>query len=96
MDAQKFLNDRTDRAIRTLMRGFLETMEDLQSEHDINFAKLRKHLPEQESLIDMADYLDDDRFGHYRKKILDLGNGVLREHQSELENFRVEFKFRQG
>jgi len=93
MNAQDFLYDRSDKAIRSLFRRFLELLEDVKREHQINFEKLRDHLPEEEALIDMADYLDDDRFAAYRKKVLDLGNGTLREHQTELENVTVHFKF---
>lgn len=95
MDAQDFLADRSDRALRTLFKGFLIILEDIHREHHINFEKLREAFPEDEDLIDMADYFDDERFSIYRKKVLDLGNEMLREYQSELENFEVKFIFKQ-
>ena len=95
MDAQNILEDRTGKAIRTLFKGFLGILEDVQREHDINFDKLRESFPDEESLINMADYLDEDRFSAYRKKVLDLGNSILREHQAEMENFTIEFRFKE-
>lgn len=95
MDAQDFLAERSDRALRTLFKGFLKILEDVRREHEINFDKLRGSLPDDVDLIDMADYFDDERFQAYRKKVLDLGNEMLREYQSELENFKVTFVFKQ-
>ena len=95
MNAQDFLNQKSDKALRSIFRGFLIILEDIQREHDINFDKLRESLPEHEALINMADYMDEDRFNAYRKKVLDLGNDVLRDYQSELENFKVSFIFKQ-
>lgn len=70
-------------------------LEDLQSRHEINFAKLYDNLPqEHHGIIEMADYFDEDYFTSYRKKILDLGNSVLRDYNSEVENLTVEFKFK--
>jgi len=94
MDAQNFLADKSDRALRSLFKGFLIILEDIHREHNINFEKLRNALPEDEDLIDMADYFDDERFSSYRKKVLDLGNEILRDYQSELENFQVSFIFK--
>ena len=95
MDAQNFLAEKSDRALRALFRGFLIILEDINREHSINFGKLRDSLPEDIDLIDMADYFDEERFAAYRKKVLDLGNGILRDYQTELENFEVKFIFKQ-
>jgi hypothetical protein len=43
----------------------------------------------------MADYFDEEHFHNYRKKVLDIGNSVLRDYNSELETLNVEFRFRQ-
>jgi len=77
-----------------MFKGFLNILEDLQREHQINFDKLYEALPEEDhNLIGMADYFDEERFAAYRKKVLDMGNETLREYQNELENFRITFKF---
>jgi hypothetical protein len=95
MKAQDFLNDRSDYYIRFLFKSFLNILEDLQSNHEVNFAKLYDSLPEEyHDLINMADYFDGDYFINYRKKVLDLGNSVLRDYHSEVENLTVEFKFK--
>jgi hypothetical protein len=68
----------------------------MQKVHEINFEKLYDGLPEEShSLIEMADYFDEKHYEMYRKKILDIGNTVLRDYNSELENLTVEFRFKQ-
>lgn len=95
MKARDFLNDRSDHHIKFLFKSFLGILEDLQNHHEVNFDKLRDNLPsEYENYIDMADYFDENRYQHYRKKVLDIGNSVLRDYNSELENLTVEFKFK--
>ena len=96
MIAKEFLNERSDHHIRFLFKSFLGILEDLKNHHDINFSKLRDSIPqEHQALIDMADYFDKDHFHNYRKKVLDIGNSVLRDYNSELETLHVEFRFRQ-
>jgi len=95
MKAQDFLNDRSDHHVKFLFKSFLLTLEDLKKTHEINFNKLYDELPEEyHSLINMANYFDEDYYQNYRKKILDIGNSVLRDYNSELENLVVEFKFK--
>ena len=95
MIAKEFLDERSDHHIRFLFKSFLEVLEDLKSHHDINFNKLYDSLPDDyEELINMSDYFDEEYFSKYRKKVLDLGNSVLRDYNSELENLVVEFKFK--
>jgi hypothetical protein len=74
----------------------LGVLEDLKSHHDINFNKLYDSLPDDyEELINMSDYFDEEYFSKYRKKVLDLGNSVLRDYNSELDTLHVEFRFKQ-
>ena len=95
MKAQDFLNDRSDHHVKFLFKSFLLMLEDLKKTHEINFNKLYEELPdEQQGIINMADYFDEDYYQNYRKKILDIGNSVLRDYNSELENLVVEFKFK--
>jgi uncharacterized protein YdaT len=51
-------------------------------------------MPEKQSLIKQADYFDENYYQIYRKKILDIGNSVLRDYYNELDNLVVEFKFK--
>ena len=95
MIAREFLNDRSDHHIRFLFKYFLQTLEEMQSIHEINFAKLYDNLPEEiQPIIEMADYFDEEHYELYRKKILDIGNSVLRDYNSELDNLTVEFRFK--
>ena len=95
MKAQDFLNDRSDHHVKFLFKSYLLMLEDLKKTHEINFNKLYDELPEEHhSLINMADYFDEDYYQNYRKKVLDIGNSVLRDYNSELENLVVEFKFK--
>ena len=96
MIAKEFLNERSDHHIRFLFKSFLGILEDLKNNHDINFSKLRDSIPqEHQDLIDMADYFDEEHFYNYRKKVLDIGNSVLRDYNSELDTLHVEFRFKQ-
>lgn len=74
----------------------MRTLEEMQKVHEINFEKLYDNLPNDcHGLIEMADYFDEDHYEVYRKKILDIGNSVLRDYNNELENLTVEFRFKQ-
>ena len=96
MIAKEFLYDRSDHHIRYLFKSFLLSIEEMQKIHKINFEKLYEHIPEEHhSVINMADYFDEKHYDLYRKKILDIGNSVLRDYNSELENLTVEFRFKQ-
>ena len=96
MIAKEFLNERSDHHIRFLFKSFLGILEDLKNNHDINFSKIRDSVPQEyQDLIDMADYFDEDYFYNYRKKVLDIGNSVLRDYNSELDTLHVEFRFKQ-
>lgn len=94
MQASDFLADTCSRNTTTLFKGFLHLVEDLKSEHDSNFKKLKEALPEEyHSLINQADYFDDPKMQHLRKRILDVGNESLRNILYEVENFTITFDF---
>lgn len=93
MEAKEFLTDKVNKSTKGLFKGFLVLMEDLYTEHQIHFKKLKKELPEHQPLIDQADYFDQDKLQYFRKKILDIGNESIRESNSNLEKFTINFKF---
>ena len=69
-------------------------IEDLQNDHSLHFAKLKKALPDKyENVIDQANYFDEDKLQYLRKKILDMGNESIRESENNLEEFTISFKF---
>jgi hypothetical protein len=69
-------------------------LEDLKTEHEIHFCKLRKNLPQHKELIEQADYFDDQKMQYLRKKILDTGNENIRTNDDDLEKFTIHFEFK--
>jgi hypothetical protein len=94
MEAKDFLSDRFNGSTKSLFKSFLVLMEDLYTENQISFHKLKKHLPEHSSIIDQANYFDEDKMQYLRKKILDMGNESIRDSQNDLEKFTVKFNFK--
>jgi len=94
MKAQDFLTDRAGHHIRYLFKSNLAMLEDLKKIHEVEFKKLRKSLPHKQDLIEQADYFTEEYYQIYRKKVLDIGNSVLRDYYSELDTLTVEFKFK--
>ena len=71
-------------------------LEDLQKEHQIQFNKLRKNLPKDTlPILEQADYFDEEKLQHLRKRTLDIGNETIRNIEGELENFTITFEFNQ-
>jgi len=94
MEAKDFLSDRFNGSTKTLFKSFLVLLEDLHTENQISFHKLKKHLPEHVDLIDQANYFDQEKMQYLRKKILDLGNESIRSSENDLEKFNVKFNFK--
>jgi hypothetical protein len=94
MEAKDFLCDRFNGSTKSLFKNFLVLVEDLYTENQINFHKLKKHLPEHSDIIDQANYFDEDKMQYLRKKILDMGNESIRGSNNDLEKFIVEFNFK--
>lgn len=67
-----------ERLLRNQAKYFLTLLEDLQFNHKENFTKLKNSFPEDCDIIDLADYFDDPKFSHLRKRILDHLNDSLR------------------
>lgn len=93
MEAKKILSDRVNGSTKSLFKSFLVIIEDLHAENQIAFNKLKKHIPEHSSIIDQANYLDEDKMQYLRKKILDIGNESIRGSNSDLEKFTIKFNF---
>jgi len=91
---KEILQERYEKHIKNLFKCFLYLLEDLNEEHTIHFAKLKRTLPDKyHSLIDQANYFDESKMKYLRKKVLDLGNDSLRNQNEDLEKFTVHFKF---
>ena len=93
MEAKDFLSDRFNDSTKHLFKSFLVLIEDLHAENEINFNKLKKHLPEHKDLIDQANYFDHNKMHYLRKKILDMGNESIRGSNNDLEKFSIKFNF---
>lgn len=67
-------------------------LEDIKHEHDRQFAMLLDSAPDSfKAVVKQANYLDDQKTAHFRKRILDIGNESLRKLACELTQVRVEF-----
>lgn len=67
-----------ERYLRAQAKAFLFIIEDLQKDHKIQFDKLYNSFPEDYDIIDLANYFDNEKFMHLRKRILDNLNDYLR------------------
>ena len=72
--------------ITWLFKRFLNLLENIKNEHDINYSKLYKAIPEQKDLLEMADYLDQRKLSNLRKQILDIGNDSIRNLEQDIKN----------
>lgn len=93
MDAKDFLCERFNGTTKSLFKNFLVLIEDLHSENQIAFSKLKRNLPDHEKIIDQANYLDEDKMQYLRKKILDMGNESIRGASKDLSKFNIKFNF---
>ena len=94
MKPEDFLDDQYRNSVKTLFKGFINILEDLQEDHIRNFNKLYKAF-DDDDLVAMADYFDDEKFQWLRKKVLDLGNNCIREIEVGVDKIDIQFKFKQ-
>ncbi len=88
----ELLEFQVNRNIINLYKSFLIMMEDMHQQHHSSFTKLKIAMPENAHLIDQADYWDEERMDHLRKRILDSGNHSLRELVGQIEQFNLTTK----
>jgi hypothetical protein len=89
---KELLEFQVNRNIINLYKTFLIVLEDMHDQHAIEFKKLKNALPENEELINQADYWTEDRMEFLRKKVLDQGNDAKREIIGQLEKFNLTIK----
>jgi hypothetical protein len=85
----ELLEFQINRNVINLYKSFLVMMEDMHYQHTTHFEKLKNALPEEETLLEQANYWDEDTMDFLRKKILDNGNNALREIVGQLEQLQV-------
>lgn len=72
--------------ITYLFKNFLTLLEDIKFDHDSTYDKFSKIVgDDKKEALEMANFLDQQKFQHYRKKILDFGNGSIRGLEKDLE-----------
>ena len=88
MQDKEILQDRSEKHVKNLFKGFLFVLEDLHEEHQIHFDKLKRSIPEEfHPLIDQSNYFDRRKMQHLRKRVLDMGNDSMRGQNEDLEKF---------
>lgn len=71
-----------------MFKSFLILLEDLRYDHDESIKRLKHALPkEYEELVNLSDYFSEDSFQRKRKRILDFGNQIIKNHQQDVEQF---------
>ena len=95
MNAKKILNDSSYKEISSLFKTMLMLVEDMKKDHDFHYQKLYDHLPEKyHPIIETANHFTPDKLAWIRKRILDHGNESVRNMEKEIENYKVNFKFK--
>ncbi len=86
-DQDEVIRFQLQRIFAVLGRGILTLFEDLKNQHNNNFDKLKDNLPpECGAVVDMSDYFDDNTYGYFRKKVLDITNSAKRDLQETLKD----------
>lgn len=81
------------RNVTLLFKQQLEMLEDIADEHDNAMRKLAEKLPQQYAdYIELADYLNEQKFEMLRKRILGKGNDCIRAIEESLKDFEVKVK----
>lgn len=92
-EEQKILHFQLTRLISVLFKNYIFLAEDLREQHAQMLEKIDLLLPESErDKLDLVDYFDEAKYQHIRKRILDLGNGAMRECDVILGQYEISFK----
>lgn len=95
MDAKESLSKKSNKSISFLFKQYLSLVEDLKFEHDQFLKKIKQEIPsEYHNVIDNADTFDDEKMSRTRKKVLDIGNETIRSLDNELNDFTINFVFK--
>jgi hypothetical protein len=95
MDAKQSLSKKSTKSISFLFKQYLMLIEDLKFEHDQYLKKIKTEVPsEYHNVIDNADTFDEEKMSRIRKRVLDIGNETIRSLDNELEDFTVNFVFK--
>jgi hypothetical protein len=91
--ADSVLRFQQERIIKTLFRNFLEVLEDVEEDHNAALDKLVAALPKDfQHYVDLADHLTPEKGQQLRKRVLDRGNSALRDLDTLLKGYLINFK----
>jgi len=92
-DNQEILHFQIKRLIVALFKNYLNLADDLREQHQQMLDKIQLLLPPGEiDKLDLVDYFDEAKYNYIRKRILDLGNDSIREFETILSQYEIEFK----
>lgn len=95
MDAKESLSKKSTKSISFLFKQYLSIIEDLKFEHDQFLKKVKQEIPsEHHNIIDNANNFNDEKMTRIRKRVLDIGNETIRSLDNELNDFSVNFIFK--
>lgn len=91
--AKDFLKFQARKDVSYLYKRFLTVLEDNRDEHYFMLEKIKAAIPKQyHVLIDAANYIDDNKFALWRKRVLDAGNDTIRTLDEEVSRFNISVK----
>ena len=85
---RKFLSSEIRRSVVRLFKLYLNNLEDIRHLHLIAIDKLSDKLSEKD--LEMLNYLDEEHYELFRKRILDNGNESIRDLSNLLDKFEIE------
>jgi len=95
MDAKQSLSKKSTKSISFLFKQYLMLIEDLKFEHDQYLKKIKDKIPsEYHNVIDDADTFDEEKMSRIRKRVLDIGNETIRSFDNDINDFSVNFVFK--
>jgi hypothetical protein len=90
---EEMLRFQINRNITLLFKAELEMLEDIADEHDSAMQKLLNKLPKEfHQYVELADYLNEQKFANLRKRILGRGNDCIRSLEEVLKDFDIKVK----
>ncbi len=89
-DLKKFLVFQLNRNIISLYKKYFEIIDDLKIEHRTMLEKIKQQSSEE--FVKNIDYFNADKYNHIRKKILDAGNDVVRNVESNFDSVKITLK----
>jgi hypothetical protein len=79
--------------VTRLFKNYLFAFEEFIDAHDEAMAKLKTALPDQyKEFVELADYLSDAKIEAMRKRVLGLGNDLIRDLDEQIDVLKINKK----